>query len=457
MKMKTVRIGSGAGYGGDRIEPALQLIEEGDLDYIIFECLAERTIALAQKEKLADQTKGYNPLLEYRMEKVIPLLKNHKVKVITNMGAANPIAAAEKVAEIAKIYELSNLKIAAIVGDDTLEQLSDQYETPILETGEKLATIKEKIISANAYIGAKEISNALSQGADIVITGRVADPSLTVGPLMFEFNQEYDNYDFLGKATVMGHLLECAGQVTGGYFADPGYKNVPDLWNLGFPIIEFDEKGQITIKKLQSTGGIVTTATVKEQLLYEIQDPANYYTPDVVADFSQLQVCEIAKDKVQVRNGTGKVKTGTLKVSTGYEDGFIGEGEISYGGHNAYERAKLAGEIIKKRLELQKISYEEVRIDYIGVNSLYKDTISNQLCNQGISEVRLRVAVKAANEEDAKKIGREVEALYTNGPYGGGGARAYVTKVVSIASILVPESLVKPKLVWKGGLKVEAF
>ena len=455
--MKTIRIGSGAGYGGDRIEPALQLIKEGDLDYIIFECLAERTIALAQKEKIEDQNKGYNPLLEYRMEKLIPLLKNHKVRVITNMGAANPIAAAEQVAEIAKKHELSELKIAAIVGDDILERITEHYETPILETGETLATIKDKIISANAYIGAKEISKALAQGADIVITGRVADPSLTVGPLMYEFNQDYENYDFLGKGTVMGHLLECAGQVTGGYFVDPGFKDVPDLWNLGFPIAEFNELGEITIEKLPNCGGAVTTATVKEQLLYEIQDPAKYYTPDVVADFSHLRVSEITKNKVQVLYGAGKEKTGTLKVSIGYEDGFIGEGEISYGGHNAYERAKLAGEVIQRRLEMQQVSFEEFRIDYIGINSLYKDSISNKFNNCGASEVRLRVAARAENEENAKKIGREVEALYTNGPYGGGGARAYVTKVVSVVSILVPELLVTTSIVWKGGIKVEAF
>lgn len=449
--MKTVRIGSGAGYGGDRVEPALELIKKGNIDYIIFECLAERTIALAQKEKLVDKSKGYNPLLEYRFERILPLLKEHKVKIITNMGAANPVSAVEKVVEMAKREGLSNLKVVALVGDDITNELPNYYFTPIMETGESLETIKDKIISANAYIGAQKISEALSEGADIIITGRVADPALVVGPLMYEFGKAYDDYDFLGKATVTGHLLECAGQVTGGYFADPGYKDVDRLWDLGFPIAEVDENGKIIISKLPEAGGEVTIDTVKEQLLYEIQNPSSYLTPDVNADFSKVCVKQISKDNVEVDGATGINKTGNLKVSVGYVDGFIGEGEISYGGHNALNRAKLASEIVLKRLELLDIHYEEIKVEYIGYNSLYKDQITEKIVSSGneISEIRLRIAVRTDDEELAKVIGREVEALYTNGPSGGGGARARVTKVVSVASILIPEEVPTLKLIWK--------
>ncbi|WP_265455787.1 acyclic terpene utilization AtuA family protein [Enterococcus sp. HY326] len=449
--MKTIRIGSGAGYGGDRIEPALDLIKEGNLDYIIFECLAERTIALAQKEKLADETKGYNPLLEYRFEKILPLLKEHPVKIITNMGAANPIFAARKVKELAEKHGVGGLKIAALIGDDIVEKLSEFKNEPVMETGRPLAELAENILSANAYIGGEKITEALAGGADIIITGRVADPALVIGPMMHEFGHEFNDFDFLGKGTVVGHLLECAGQVTGGYFADPGYKDVADLWNLGFPIAEVSENGDIVITKLSDKGGEVTVDTVTEQLLYEIQDPTNYQTPDVVADFSKVTLTEIATDRVAVAGATGKARTGSLKVSVGYTDGFIGEGEISYGGHNALKRAQLAAEIIEKRFELLGYHYEELRIDYIGVDSLYKDKLGNKFLGSdpSFSEIRLRIAARTHDKALAAKVGQEVEALYTNGPSAGGGARGKVTSIVSVASVLVPEDLPSLELVWE--------
>lgn len=449
--MKTIRIGSGAGYGGDRIEPALDLIKEGQLDYIIFECLAERTIALAQKEKMSDETKGYNPLLEYRFDKILPLLKDHPVKIVTNMGAANPIFAAKKVKELAKKHGVTNLKIAALVGDDIVNKLAEFQNEPIMETGQPLKELADDILSANAYIGAEKITTALIEGADIIITGRVADPALVIGPMMYEFQRDYNDPDFLGKGTVVGHLLECAGQVTGGYFADPGYKDVENLWNLGFPIAEVSENGDIVITKLDGKGGQVTIDTVTEQLLYEIQDPTTYYTPDVVADFSKVTLTEVAKDRVQVVGVTGQERTHTLKVSVGYTDGFIGEGEISYGGHNALNRAKLAAEIVTKRFEALDYDFEELRIDYIGVNSLYKDKLSSQFIGSEpvTSEVRLRIAARTHDKTLADKVGKEVEALYTNGPSGGGGARGKITSIVSVASVLVPEELPDLALVWE--------
>lgn len=451
--MKSVRIGGGAGYAGDRIEPALDIINYGEVDYIIFECLAERSIALAQKEKLADPSRGYNHLLEYRMEKIMPLLIDHKVKIITNMGAANPVAAADKIYEIACKNGLQGLRVAALEGDDVFDKITKHYETPIMETGETLEKIKDSIVSANAYIGAQQISEALSNGADIVVTGRVADPSLVTGPIMYEFNKSYEDYDFLGKSIVAGHLLECGGQVTGGYYADPGYKDVPDLWNLGFPIITFSEEGDMELEKLPGTGGVLNTSTVKEQLLYEIQDPENYFTPDVVADFSKITVKQNGENRVIVKGAAGKTRTGTLKVSVGYLEGFIGEGEISYGGHNAVNRVCLAEEIIRKRLEMLDFKFQEIRFDLIGLNSLYSKASSqfNTTSTLDPQEVRLRVSARVESEEAASVIGKEVEALYTNGPAGGGGARGYVRKIVSVASILIPEEEMSSRIVWKGG------
>lgn len=436
--MKTLRIGSGAGYGGDRIEPAIDLIERGNLDYIIFECLAERTISLAQKAKQKDPNKGYNDLFEYRFDKILDALKDSKVKVITNMGAANPRSGAKRCQEMAIEKGLKDLKIAYVEGDDIGEHLNDYMDYQVLETGKPLSSIEGEILSANGYIGCCGIVEALKNGADIVITGRVSDPSLALGPLVYEFGWSMDDYDKLGKGTWVGHLLECAGQVTGGYFADPGYKDVPELWNLGFPIIEVDENGDGVVTKLTDTGGMVTTQTVKEQTLYEIQDPHNYFTPDVIADFSQVKVEQLGKDRVKIYGASGKKPNGYYKTSVGYHDCFIGEGQISYGGHNALNKAKLAKEILEKRFELVGLEYEEIRFDYIGFNSLYMDSISQKMGNYVPNEIRLRVAARVKDLKNAEMVGNEVEALYTNGPYGGGGAVKNIKDIISIASIFVP-------------------
>ena len=436
--MRTLRIGSGAGYGGDRLEPAIDLIRRGNLDYIIFECLAERTIALAQLEKQADPQKGYNSLLEYRMRAILAALKDHPTRVITNMGAANPRAAAQKTRELAREAGLFGLKVACVTGDNVLATLSP--DLPILETGAPLSSLGDSVISANAYLGCEGICKALEAGADIVITGRVADPALVLGPLRHEFGWAADDFDKLGKGILAGHLLECAGQVTGGYFADPGMKDVPELWNLGFPLAEITEAGDITITKLPDTGGLVSEATCQEQLLYEIQDPTRYFTPDCTADFSGVTTRQIGPDRVQLRGATGRAHNGQYKVSVGYQDCWIGEGQISYYGATARERAALAGEIVRRRLEVRGCAHSELRIDLLGVNSLFP------AAGPVPPEVRLRVAARTADRANAALVGDEVEALYTNGPGGGGGAAKQVRKIVSVASVFLPQSAAKAQV-----------
>ena len=434
--MKSIKIGSGAGYSDDRLEPALDIIRYGNVDYIVFECLAERTIAIAQQRKMKNPKAGYDSLLEYRMEQVLPLCAEKKVKIVTNMGAANPQAAAEMVKQIAEKKGLHNLKIAAVTGDDVFSEIGRYQNKTLLENDRSIKDLGSSIVSANAYIGAKGIVQALEAGADIVITGRAADPSLFLAPMMYEFGWSFDDAELLGKGTIGGHLMECGAQITGGYFADPGYKDVPELWNVGFPIMEVDEKGDYQITKLKDAGGLVSLATVKEQLLYEIHDPANYLTPDVVADFTNVQVEEIADDVVKVFGGSGKPKTGLLKTSIGYKEGYIAEAEISYGGAGSVARAKLAKTIIEKRLAAQNIEPIEMRYDFIGLNSLYGNALSR---TQEAPEARLRVAARTDDERTAKAIVREVESLYTNGPAGGGGIRSNIKEIVSIGSILIPE------------------
>jgi hypothetical protein len=436
-----VRIGAGAGYSGDRIEPALELAEHGALDYLVFECLAERTIALAQQSRRRDPLLGYDPLLESRMRAVLPIAVRNGVRIISNMGAANPLAAARKTAEIAASLGLARLKIAAVTGDDVLDVLR-QGQYRFEESGDAVASIDEHIVSANAYLGAAPIVDALAAGADIVLTGRVADPSLFTAPLIHEFGWKMDDWNTLGQATVVGHLLECAGQVTGGYFADPGFKDVPELARLGFPIGEVAADGSVTITKLARAGGQVTEATCKEQLIYEIHDPARYLQPDVVADFTDVRVVQKAGDRVRVSGGRGTPRTDTLKVTVAYVDGFIGEGQISYGGPGAVARGRLALDIVRERLRLTGVQTSELRAELIGVNALYGDSLG--ALGGEPYEVRVRVTGRTRSAAEAARISNEVETLYTNGPAGGGGVTKTTREVLAIQSVLLPRVNVKP-------------
>jgi hypothetical protein len=435
--MKPVRIGCGAGYSGDRIDPAVELAARGDLSYLVFECLAERTIALAQKARRLNPTAGYDPLLEERMDAVLALCAEKRIRVLTNMGAANPRAAAAHTREIGQRMGLKGLRIAAVTGDDVLD-LVRSGAMAAEENGRLVAELGDKIVSANAYLGADAVIEALAAGADVILTGRVADPSLFLAPLAYEFGWAMDDWHLLGQGTVVGHLLECAGQVTGGYFADPGFKDVPGLAHLGFPLAEVSEDGSAIITKVAGSGGIVTLATCTEQLLYEIQDPEAYLTPDVVADFSRVQLENVGFDRVLACGGRGAARPATLKVSVGYLDGFQGEGQISYAGPGALARAELARDVLSERLS--ECGFGELRFDLIGVNAIHGASLSKVECEP--YEVRLRAAARAESLKLAALIPREVEALYTNGPAGGGGVAGSTKEVIGILSTFVPRELV---------------
>ena len=312
------------------------------------------------------------------------------------------------------------------------------------ETGVAVADLGNRIVSANAYIGAQPIAEALANGADIVITGRAADPSLFVGPLIHEFGWAMDDWRRLGQATLIGHLLECAGQVTGGYFADPGYKDVPGLARLGFPIGEVSEDGSVVITKVAGSGGQVTPATCKEQILYEIHDPTRYFTPDVIADFATVTVEEIGPDRVRVQGASGSPRPETLKVSLGTIEGFVGEGQISYAGPGARARGELALDIVRERLRLTGVRISALRFDLIGVNALHGNRLSGNDSRHEPYEVRVRVVGRTDSLDEAVRIGNEVETLYTNGPAGGGGVTKSAREVVGILSTYIPRDLVRP-------------
>lgn len=431
-----IRIGSGAGFAGDRLEPAVVLAERAGLAYLGLECLAERTIALAQLRRLKDPDDGYDPLLSRRMETLLPVAKKNGVRVLSNMGAANPVAGAAVVLGIAQRKKVP-LRVAAVTGDDVLKLL--EPDDPVLETGGRVADYPW-LVSANAYLGAEALLPALESGADVILTGRVADPSLFLAPAMHEFGWDPADWDRMAAGTVMGHLLECGGQVTGGYYADPGVKDVPRFSELGFPYVEIEADGRFVISKPDDTGGIVNLMTVKEQLLYEVSDPRGYATPDVLADFTTVRIAQAGPDRVAVSHATGRPRPSQLKVSIGYHAGWVGEGEISYAGPNALARARLAAETLRVRLAPE---FEALRVDLIGLSSLH----GRPLHPVGEPyEIRVRVAGRAGIKEKAERVGEEVEALWTNGPGGGGGARKGVREQIGVVSTLIERERVRPEL-----------
>lgn len=442
-RKSNIRIGSGAGFSGDLLEPAIELAEKGNLDYLVFECLAERTIALAQLQKLKHSNKGYDPFLEQRIKTFLPICLRKKIKIISNMGAANPIAAADKIIEIAKELGVKELKVVAVSGDDVLESVQNK-DYILLESKTPFSKLLKKVVSANAYLGINPIIKALEQGADIIITGRVADPAIYMAPLFYEFDWNTEDPDILGKATAMGHLLECAAQVCGGYFYDANKKRIAETEQIGFPLADVSQDAEFKITKVQNSGGIITKATCKEQLIYEIHDPKRYITPDVIADFSNISFHEVSKDCIKINGATGIKKTGKLKVSIGYKDGFIGEGQISYGGYQARERAALALNVIKRKLIRLGYDENDTICELIGFNALSKDHPIGKP-----EEVRLRVAVRTNTLDEAHRIGYQLEALYTNGPAGGGGAYKSVKEIIAVQSILIDENMVNVHLTTK--------
>lgn len=447
--MKRIRIAcSSGGCPYERMEPAFEVLEHGNLDYIVFECLAERTIVAAQMERVQDPSKGYNGMLEERMRAFLPLLMEKRVKLVSNMGGANPAAAVARIAEIAREMNISGLTIAMVNGDDVMPKIASYMDRPLWDAPGTLRDLKDQVIAANAYLSGDPIAKALDLGADIVITGRVADPALFVGILKHEYGWSAQTPDKLGQALLLGHLLECGSQLTGGYYADPGFKEVPDLHRLGHPIAEIDETGEFSITKVKGSGGLIDTRVCKEQLLYEIGDPGHYITPDGIADFSKVRFRQAAPDVVIASGATSKGEPDHYKVNVGYRNGFVGEGAISFGGATSLARAKLAADVVQKRWEIigVKPHLDEVRVEYIGYNSLFRDSISEKVSSGPFSEIRLRIAVRTKDKATAQKAIREVDCLYINGPAGGGGISSKVANITSIENILIPRADLSPRV-----------
>ncbi|MBB3293630.1 hypothetical protein FHT39_002269 [Mitsuaria sp. BK045] len=436
-------VGCAAGFSGDRTDAARPVVDTlirlGGPAVLIFETLAERTLALAQLARQRDPEAGYEPLLDEMLRPVLADCLAHRIPIVGNFGAANPPAAARRVAAIAAELGLRPPVVAVVAGDALVSpDQRARLAAALKEDGPPLPD--GAIASANVYLGAEGIAEALRRGADVVVTGRVADPSLTVGPALAHFGWALDDWDRLAGATMAGHLLECGAQVCGGYYADPGFKDVPDLSRVGFPIARIDADGACTIFKADGTGGRLDTHTVKEQLLYELHDPAAYLTPDVVADISAASVTPVGPDAVRLDGVRGHPRPATFKANVFFANGWLAEGEISYAGPGAEARARLAGEVLRARLDARD-RQGPLRIDLIGVTSVLGDDAGDALRRRApgdASDVRLRVAANHPDRAGADRLTREVTALYTCGPAGGGGVRTNLRPRLGLRSCLFP-------------------
>lgn len=442
-----LRIGCGAGFSGDRWDAAVPVVRTlaalGGPAVLMFETLAERTLALAQLQRRQNPDAGWEPSLERFLQPVLADCVRAGIPVVGNFGAANPRGAAARVQQLAATLGLPPLRIAVIEGDDLLATLSPARLRELLP-----AELQDRtLVSANAYLGAQQIADALRAGAQVVVTGRVADPSLALGPMLAHFDWAADDWDRLAAGTMAGHLLECGAQVTGGYFADPGRKDVPDLAHVGFPIVEMHEDGRFVVTKAADTGGCVDRRTVTEQLLYEIHDPAAYLTPDVVADITRAELDSAGPDRIEVRGILGHERPATLKATLCYEGGWLGEGEISYAGPNAAARARLAADVVRTRLQSLGLGRLQVRADLIGVTSVFADDAGrwwDQHSTRDTEDVRLRIAAASGERGDVEQLTREVLALYTCGPAGGGGVRTAITPRLGSDSCYVPRDWLQP-------------
>ena len=435
--------------GSTRLDPVVDtLIASGRPAALFLEVLGERTIALAQLERRRDPSRGYEPMLERLLAPVLARCARHDIAILGNFGAANPQAAATLLARVAIGAGLPELRIAIVEGDDVRDRLNlaelavHEADASITDAG------TDALVAANAYLGAAPLVEALAAGGQVVVAGRVADPSLALAPLMHHFGWQPDDWDRMAAGTLAGHLLECGSQITGGVFYDPGFKDVPDPANLGFPIAEVTADGQVIITKAANTGGLVSARTVKEQLLYELHDPARYLTPDVELDITGVTVAETGPDRVAVSGARGRAAPERLKVTASYEGSFLGEGEFSLAGPNCLARARAARDVLYRRLQMRALPVR-ARVDLIGVASVHDDdggALGAVYAGPEPQEIRVRLAAEGAVRDDVDQAAREVLAMLCCGPAGSCGARWNVTPRIRTRSYLVPRHQVQPRV-----------
>jgi hypothetical protein len=448
--MKTVRIAAGQGFWGDSLEAPVNQVFGGPVDYLMLDYLAEVTMSIMQKQKARDPLAGYARDFVPLMERILPTCVEKNIKVVANAGGVNPQACAGAVIEVARRLGLSGkVKVAVVAGDDIMSRLDDYISRGIelknMDTGEPLATVRDRIQSANVYFGAAPIVEALKRGAQVVVTGRCTDTGLTLAPMIYEFDWAFDDWDKLAAGTIAGHTIECGAQASGGN-CQVEWETIPDLANIGYPIVEAREDGTFVVTKHLKTGGRVSVAGVKEQLVYEMGDPASYITPDCVADFTTIQLEQDGEDRVRFSGIKGRPATELYKVSVSYSAGFKAVGSLVYSWPDAYKKARAADRILRARLEGLGLNFDEVLTEFVGASACHGQKLSGAPSPE-IAEVAMRIGVRGADKRAVERFTKELAPLVLNGPptvTGFAGGRPKVEEIVAYWPALMPKSEVAP-------------
>jgi len=450
--MKSVRIANGQGFWGDSLQAPIEQVRRGPIDYLTLDYLAEITMSIMQKQRARDPRSGYARDFVAMIEEILPDLIERKIKVVANAGGVNPEACRDAVIDAAQRRGFGKkIKIGVVAGDDIMTQLDDFIRRGVelrnQETGEPLASVRERVQSANVYFGGREISDALSQGAQIVIAGRVTDTGLSLGPMIHEFNWSRDDWDRLAAGTIAGHTVECGAQCTGGNCL-VDWDTIPNVADIGYPIIEATPDGSFVITKHQGTGGRITVASIKEQLLYEMGDPREYITPDCVADFTTIQLEQDGPDRVRFSSIKGRPATDLYKVSVSYSAGWKAVGSLVYGWPDAYKKAQAADRVVRERLDRLGLKFDTVLTEFVGVNACHGELLSGPP-DPDIAEVTFRIGVRSADKRSVERFTREVAPLVLNGPptvTGFAAGRAKVEEIIAYWPALIPKDEVKPKI-----------
>ena len=446
-----VLVANGQGFWGDSILGPVRLVNEGPLDYLTLDYLAEVTLSIMQKLRSRDPSKGFATDFVRLIDRILPAILDKDVKVIANAGGVNPHACKDALLETCARHGKSGVRIAVVEGDDILHRLDDLIEAGAelrnMDTDAPLSTVRDRVTSANVYLGAFPIAEALGQGAQIVLTGRGTDPGLVLGPLIHEFGWGEGDFDRLASGTVAGHIIECGAQCTGGNYTD--WRSVPNLAHIGYPIVAARADGTFAVTKHDGTGGLVTEDTVRHQLVYEMGDPANYLTPDCIAEFTSIRLRPAGQDRVEVHGVRGRAPTDTYKVSISYHDGWKSTGQLTVSGPDALEKARLCARVVWDRLAFDGFEYppEERMEEYVGAG----------VCHAGIAggtsdeppEVVLRMGVKGPDRARVDRFGTELVPLVTSGPpgvTGFAGGRPKATEIIGFWPALLPKDLVETRV-----------
>ncbi len=449
MKEK-IRVASGQGFWGDLLTAPVDQVMKGPIDYMMMDYLAEVTMSIMQKQKMKDPKLGYAKDLVPLMEQILPVCMEKNIRVITNGGGVNPEGCRDAIFGAAKKLGIKGLRIGVVLGDNILGCLealkAKKVDLNNMETGEKLDSVRDRIVSANVYFGARPIVEALRQGAQLVITGRTTDTALTYAPMIHEFGWSWSDWDKLASGVVAGHILECGGQASGGNFS-AGWKSVPDLAHIGFPIAEAFPSGDIVITKHEGTGGMVTVQTVTEQLLYEIGDPTKYITPECIADFTTIRLTQEGNNRVRVRGVKGSPNTDMYKVSMSYSDGYTAVGTLTYAWPDAFDKAKKSDEILRTRLADLGLKFDEIRTEFLGLNSCHGPIAP---LPEPVNEVVLRVGVRSRDYAPVERFGKEIAPLILVGPpgvTGFAGGRPKPSEVIAYWPALMEKTAVEPTVI----------